>query len=313
MSYAEISLLSYQRIFRDHLTVAPSQGKTIPNPVQRSAPAPRSALLPETLQPLIPSPPTHIIPTSISLQTSHTHRIVSAEAQNGATAPSIPVPVVKIDNESDPFATIVTVEFGDYLGELLDTIAALKSLGLNIRRAKVKIGESSSNKSPNKFYITDSRTSEKVIKSARIEEIRLTILNMMLKYHPESGDALAWGSDKSREDIAPMPRGPLGVRPRPATTTSIEIRESEDGTHSEVMVNTTDRPGLLTDIVHVLKDISLNVVSAEVDTIGRIAVDKFNVTYQGEPLPATMAQLTINALQYYLSQAEVEKEWEESY
>jgi len=79
------------------------------------------------------------------------------------------------------------------------------------------------------------------------------------------------------------------------------------------MVNTTDRPGLLTDIVHVLKDISLNVVSAEVDTIGRIAVDKFNVTYQGEPLPGTMAQLTINALQYYLSQAEVEKEWEESY
>lgn len=32
------------------------------------------------------------------------------------------------------------------------------------------------------------------------------------------------------------------------------------------------------DIVRVLKDINLNVVSAEVDTIGRNAFDRFNVT-----------------------------------
>ena len=34
----------------------------------------------------------------------------------------------------------------------------------------------------------------------------------------------------------------------------------------------------LTDIVRVLKDINLNVVSAEVDTIGRNAFDRFNIT-----------------------------------
>lgn len=34
----------------------------------------------------------------------------------------------------------------------------------------------------------------------------------------------------------------------------------------------------LSDIVRVLKDINLNVVSAEVDTIGRNAFDRFNVT-----------------------------------
>lgn len=33
------------------------------------------------------------------------------------------------------------------------------------------------------------------------------------------------------------------------------------------------------DIVRVLKDINLNVVSAEVDTIGKNAFDKFNLTY----------------------------------
>jgi hypothetical protein len=35
--------------------------------------------------------------------------------------------------------------------------------------------------------------------------------------------------------------------------------------------------------------------------------------YHGEPLTDPMCQLVINALQYYLSQGEVEKEWSESY
>lgn len=35
---------------------------------------------------------------------------------------ALPKPVVKIDNSTDPFATVVKVEFGDRLGELLDTV-----------------------------------------------------------------------------------------------------------------------------------------------------------------------------------------------
>lgn len=57
---------------------------------------------------------------------------------------------VKIDNHSEPFATIVTVEYGDKLGELLDTVAALKALGLNIKRAKLGADNR------HKFYITDA-------------------------------------------------------------------------------------------------------------------------------------------------------------
>jgi hypothetical protein len=41
----------------------------------------------------------------------------------------VPEPVVKIDNESDPFATIVSIEYGDRLGELLDTVSALLLAG----------------------------------------------------------------------------------------------------------------------------------------------------------------------------------------
>ena len=45
--------------------------------------------------------------------------------------------------------------------------------------------------------------------------------------------------------------------------TVIDVREDEDASHSEVFIQTRDRPGLLTDIVHTLKDINVNVVSAE--------------------------------------------------
>lgn len=62
--------------------------------------------------------------------------IAFARAQQGVTAPSaengavgtsnaVPTPIIKIDNQHDPFATVVTIEFGDRLGELLDTVSAV--------------------------------------------------------------------------------------------------------------------------------------------------------------------------------------------
>lgn len=251
-----------------------------------------------------------IAPMKSNLRREIFFRAVTAEASNGASA-AVPEPVVKIDNHSDPFATVVTVEFGDRLGELLDTVNSLKNLGLNIRRAKLKSGEAGTG-GEHKFFITDGRTSEKVVKSAKIEEIRLTILNNMLEFHPESGEQLAWGSAVARSIVRDTsdPTRPLGRRKR-SIVTQIETRDGE--IYTEILVNTLDRPGLLTDIVRVLKDINLNVVSAEVDTIGRNAVDTFNVTYHGEPLPGPMKQLAVNALQYYLAQGEIDREFQESY
>lgn len=204
------------------------------------------------------------------------------------------------------------MEFGDILGDLLDTTAALKSLGVNIRRAKLTAAGECGNQ-VHKFYLTDARTSEKIVKSAKIEEIRLTILNTMLQYHPEAGERLAWGSDTARNSVVrdTDPTHPLGTAVK-SFVTQVEIRET-DTPFTQILVNTLDKPGLLTDIVHILKDINLNVVSAEVDTIGRNAVDTFNVQYHGEPLTPSMQQLAVNCLQYYLSKGEVEKEYTESY
>eukprot|EP00879_Flechtneria_rotunda_P010773 GHRR01011257.1.p1 GENE.GHRR01011257.1~~GHRR01011257.1.p1 ORF type:complete len:278 (+),score=74.67 GHRR01011257.1:309-1142(+) len=234
-------------------------------------------------------------------------------ANNGATAKadkaigSGPVPIVKIDNKSDPFATKVTVEFGDKLGELLDTVRALKNLNLNIRKAAV-VPQLAGNKAST-FYITDADTSEKVFKSARLEEIRMTIINNMLYYHPEASQSLVAG--KSFQPPSRDPTQPLGPKARAVVRTTIEVEEAPSGSCSILHVSTRDRPGLLVDIVSVLKDINVNVVSAEIDTIGDEAKDDFFVTYHGEPLNGPMVQLVTNSLQYYLSLAEVEKE--ESY
>ena len=51
----------------------------------------------------------------------------AVEGENGAVATEeedadVPTPVVKIDNQHDPFATVVTIEYGNRLGELLDTV-----------------------------------------------------------------------------------------------------------------------------------------------------------------------------------------------
>lgn len=48
----------------------------------------------------------------------------AGESSNGTAAllEGGPKPSVKIDNQTDPFSTIVIIQYGDLLGELLDTV-----------------------------------------------------------------------------------------------------------------------------------------------------------------------------------------------
>ena len=63
---------------------------------------------------------------------------------------------------------------------------------------------------------------------------------------------------------------------RHAVATVIEVTEDEDASHSEVFIQTRDRPGLLTDIVRTLKDSNVNVVSAEVRRMGLPLCDRMH-------------------------------------
>ena len=96
-----------------------------------------------------------------------------------------------------------------------------------------------------------------------------------------------------------------------ATPTSIKLKNEGDSPFTNLHITTRDRPGLLVDIVRTLKDCNVNVLSAEVDTIGSQAQDHFVLTYHGEPLNKQMRTLVKNALQYYLALAAIETE--ESY
>ena len=216
----------------------------------------------------------------------------------------VAMPVVLIDNRSDPLATVVSVQFSDVLGQLLDTVESLKALGLNVSRAEVTADEN-----PNKFYVTDAATSEKVVKSEQIENIRMAIINNMLYYHPESKEYFEGGTVDlpGNRDVD---ANPLGARARGKVATKVKV-EAMGAARSRLIVETADRPGLLVDIVRTLKDLSLNVVSAEIDTIGPKAVDTVYLTYRGAALNPSMNELVVNALTYYLSKKEVETD--ESY
>jgi hypothetical protein len=90
------------------------------------------------------------------------------------------------------------------------------------------------------------------------------------------------------------------------TPTTIKLKNEADTQFTRLDVSCCDRPGLLVSIVKTLKDCNVNVLSAEVDTIGSMAQDEFMVTYHGEPLNKQMRTLVKNALQYYLALADIE-------
>ena len=122
--------------------------------------------------------------------------------------------------------------------------------------------------------------------SERLEEIRAVIINNMLTYHPESRDSLAAGRRPSSgaEKV-------LGTRVQSLIPTTISIKSDASGARSALKLLTTDRPGLLVDVVKVLKDCSLNVVSANINTKGLAAEDTFFITYQGKALNAHMVRM----------------------
>ncbi|WOH09983.1 hypothetical protein DCAR_0729444 [Daucus carota subsp. sativus] len=208
---------------------------------------------------------------------------------------AIPTPKVIIDQDSDPDATVVEITFGDRLGALLDTMGALRNLGLNVVKAEVFLDSSGKH---NKFSITKVSDGRKIEDPEMLEAIRLTIINNLLEYHPESSGQLAMGAA-------------FGVLP-PSEQVDIDIvthiRVKDDGPERSLLyVETVDRPGLLVDLVRIVTDINVNVVSGEFDTEGLLAKAKFHVNYRNKPLIKPLQQVLANSLRYYLRRPTTEE------
>uniref|UniRef100_A0A453K9Q1 ACT domain-containing protein ACR n=1 Tax=Aegilops tauschii subsp. strangulata TaxID=200361 RepID=A0A453K9Q1_AEGTS len=250
---------------------------------------------------------------------------------------AVPQPVVLIDQDSDRDATIVQLSFGDRLGALLDTVCillcrgcpffglallryalmiyklqifciykllrrgvhclqmkALKDLGLDVTKGSVA---TDSSVTQTKFHIM--RLGRKVEDPDMLETIRLTIINNLLQYHPESSEKLAMGEFFGIK--APEKKVDVDV--------ATHVIVQDDGPkRSMLYIETADRPGLLLEVIKIITDVNVDVESAEIDTEGLVAKDKFHVSYRGAKLNSSLSQVLVNCLRYYLRRPETDED-----
>jgi len=215
--------------------------------------------------------------------------------QDESNGDHVPTPVVVIDQDSDPAATVVEITFGDRLGALLDTMKSLRDLGLNVVKGTVAIDSSGIH---NKFSITRADTGRKVENPELLEAIRLTVINNLLKYHPESSIQLAMGEA-------------FGITPpieKPDVDIATHINIYSDGPKRSLLcIETADRPGLLMEVVKAIGDINVFVESGEFDTEGLLAKAKFHVSYHGSSLSDSLKEVLTNSLRYFLRRPSTEE------
>jgi len=215
-------------------------------------------------------------------------------ASSATADDAVPQPVVLIDQDSDRDATIVQLSFGDRLGALLDTMKALKDLGLDVTKGSVA---TDSSVTQTKFHIM--RLGRKVEDPDMLETIRLTIINNLLQYHPESSEKLAMGEF-------------FGIK-APEKKIDVEVAthvivEDDGPKRSMLYIETADRPGLLLEVIKIITDVNCDVESAEIDTEGLVAKDKFHVSYRGAKLNSSLSQVLVNCLRYYLRRPETDED-----
>ncbi|RWR83529.1 ACT domain-containing protein ACR12-like protein [Cinnamomum micranthum f. kanehirae] len=79
-------------------------------------------------------------------------------------------------------------------------------------------------------------------------------------------------------------------------------------THILLYIETADRPGLLMEIIQIINDTNISVESAEIDTEGLVAKDKFHVSYRGAALNNSLSQVLTNSLRYSLRRPDTDED-----
>ncbi|XP_031282717.1 ACT domain-containing protein ACR12-like [Pistacia vera] len=223
-----------------------------------------------------------------------TNAVSSTPLKSELDADDVPMPIVLIDQDSDSDATIVQLSFGDRLGALIDTINALKQLGLDVAKGTV-LTEGSVKQT--RLFITRLDTGRKVENPDMLERIRLTVINNLLKYHPESSVQLAMGEAFGIK--APEKKLDVDI--------ATHVHVKEDGPKRSLLyIETADRPGLLVEIIKIIADVNIDVESAVIDTEGLVAKDKFHVSYGGQALNSSLSQVLLNCIRYYLRRPETD-------
>ncbi|KAG6510268.1 hypothetical protein ZIOFF_028277 [Zingiber officinale] len=211
--------------------------------------------------------------------------LLGQQDDSSSETDTIPTPKVIIDQDSDPDSTIVEITFGDRLGTLLDTMKALKNLGLNVVKANVCLDSSGKH---NKFAITRAIAA---VHHGLAIPLPYGSLFIQMILNSESSSQLAMGAA-------------FGVEP-PSQQVDVDVATHidvyDDGPdRSLLVVQTADYPGLLVDLVKNITDIDIAVQSGEFDTEGLLAKAKFHVSYRNEPIKKPLQQVK-NLLRFYLT------------
>ncbi|KAF3774083.1 ACT domain-containing protein [Nymphaea thermarum] len=141
-------------------------------------------------------------------------------------------------------------------------------------------------------------TGRKVEDPELLEAIRLTIINNLLEYHPESSAQLAMGA--AFGVVPPQEKVDLDI--------ATHIHVQEDGPNRSLLfVETADRPGLLVEIVKIITDVNVAFESGEFDTEGLLAKAKFHVSYQGKAISKPLQLVLANSLRYFLRRPSTEE------
>ncbi|KAL9684761.1 hypothetical protein QQ045_022202 [Rhodiola kirilowii] len=142
-----------------------------------------------------------------------------------------------------------------------------------------------------------------------LEKIRLTIINNLLRYHPESSERLAMGeafgikSPTKKVDVEIVTHVKVKDDGPKRRANLVLIIINNISRHIYLTIETADRPGLLLEVVKIIADINIDV---EIETEGLVAKDKLHVSYGGAALNKSLSQVITNCLRYYLRRPETD-------
>ncbi|CAH8292613.1 unnamed protein product [Eruca vesicaria subsp. sativa] len=158
-------------------------------------------------------------------------------------------------------------------------MSSLMNLGLNVVKVNVYLDSSGKH---NKIFHYQS--CKKVEDPELLEAIRLTVINNMLELHSESSSQFAM-------------EAAFGVLP---PTEQVKSSSGLLFFNAVYYIETTDRPGLLVELVKIISDINIVVESGEFGTEGLLAKVKFHITYRNKALIKLLQQDIANSLRYFL-------------
>ncbi|XP_050939308.1 ACT domain-containing protein ACR11-like [Cucumis melo] len=182
----------------------------------------------------------------------------STAVENGSNGDTdtISILIVIIDQDSDQDATVVEITFGDWLGALLDTMNALKNLGLNVFKANVFLNSSGKH---NRISITKADTGRKV------DDLEWLEIKLVAQ---ESSAPLAIGATFGV--VPPQQQILLDIKTNSVIISQVDvdiatyINIQDDGPNQSLLyVETTDQPELLVDLVKSITNINIAVEYGE--------------------------------------------------